>query len=120
MKTKFIYFLTAYTFVIFNSHSFAGTIKKNFRVVENDMSRQDIEYILGEPEKVIHEIVPEQPFYGPQEILISVLKPSDPYEEWIYTDNEKIYLVWFGSSSDESKDKWKVVATFSYPKDVVF
>ena len=96
------------------------TLEQNFSSIQTGMSRQNIKSIMGKPERADAGVVPQSPFFGPQEALLSVLKPGASFEEWQYTDAENIYLIWFGSINDEPQDKWGVVTKFGYPKGAVF
>jgi len=93
---------------------------QDFAGVESGMAREQVRSILGNPELSTVAVLPQSPFFGPQESLSHFLKPGDSYEEWQYTDGEKIYLVWFGGTEEKPQKTWTVVAKFSYPKGVVF
>jgi hypothetical protein len=93
---------------------------QDFAGVKSGMSREQVRSILGEPEHLTRAVLPQSPFFGPQEALVHFLKPGASYEEWQYTDGETIYLIWFGSKQEEPQESWTVVTKFSYPKGVVF
>ncbi|GBD98857.1 hypothetical protein BMS3Abin07_00885 [bacterium BMS3Abin07] len=61
------------------------------------MSRVQVKSILGDPEHSTVAVLPQPPFFGPQESLVNFLKPGTSFEEWQYADGETIYLIWFGS-----------------------
>ena len=84
------------------------------------MSRAQVRSIMGDPQHFTVAVLPQPPFFGPQESLVQFLKPSASFEEWQYTDGETIYLIWFGSAEEEPQESWTAVTKFSYPKDVVF
>ena len=96
------------------------TLAQNFSSIQTGMSRQNVKSIMGKPERADVGVVPQPPFFGPQEALLGVLKPGASFEEWQYTDAENIYLIWFGSINDEPQDNWRVVTKFGYPKGAVF
>lgn len=98
-----------------SSHDLATS----FARVATQMSRAQIEDILGKPERSDVAVLPREPFFGPQESLAGVLEPGASYEEWEYTDDETVYLVWFGGAA-EQREGWTVIAKSSYPKDAVF
>ena len=95
-------------------------LAQDFARVKSGMSREQVRSILGNPELSMVAALPRPPFFGPQESLVQYLKPGTSYEEWQYSDEENIYLVWFGGTVDELQETWTVVSKFSYPKGVVF
>jgi hypothetical protein len=95
-------------------------LAQDFAGVKSGMSRKQVRNILGDPELATVAVLPQPPFFGPQESLVHFLKPGDAYEEWQYTDGETIYLVWFGGTKEEPQESWRVVTKFSYPKGAVF
>lgn len=84
------------------------------------MSGAQVKIILGDPERSTMALLSQSPCFGPQESLPHFLKIGASYEEWRYTDDGMIYLVWFGSTEEEPQDTWTVVTKVSYPKGVVF
>ncbi len=98
----------------------SSSLSDAFAGVHAGMSRAQVREQLGEPHGVQLGKLPEGPFFGPSEALLRVLKRGAPFERWQYADAETIYLVWFGGTTQQAQDKWKVIATHSYPKGAVF
>ena len=95
-------------------------LAQDFAGVKSAMSREQVRSILGDPGLSTVAVLPQPPFFGPQESLTHFLKPGASYEQWQYTDGKTIYLVWFGGTKEESQASWRVVTKFSYPKGAVF
>lgn len=93
---------------------------KSFSEVKSGMSKTQVRNIMGNPELFTVTVLPQQPFFGPQESLVKFLKPGASFEEWQYTDEETIYLIWFSSTKKEPQENWTVVTKFSYSKGAVF
>ena len=65
-------------------------------------------------------ILPDGPFYGPQEALASVLSAGDSVEEWIYRRNGETQYVWFWGEPEVDEADWTVLMTATYPEDAVY
>jgi hypothetical protein len=91
-----------------------------FNLIEIGMGRQDVKNILGEAKSKKLNVLPNQPFWGPQEAIdTSLINNKREYEEWIYGNDKNIYYIWFGDKQLK-KDKWKVICSFMHEKGVVF
>ena len=88
--------------------------------VEIGFSREGVIEVMGEPATIQDFILPDQPFFGPQESLANILPPGTVVEEWIYELDEEVMYVWFASDSDIPRDEWLVIETGLYPAGVVF
>jgi hypothetical protein len=82
------------------------------------MSHAEVTDLLGRPDAVSPGKLPEGPFFGPQEALLSVLAPGAQFEEWIYAVGEDDFYVWFAGPG--ARDDWRVILTARYPRDAVF
>jgi hypothetical protein len=65
-------------------------------------------------------ILPDHPFFGPQEGLANLVPPGTEFEEWVYEIGDEVLYVWFFGEADEPREDWLVLATARYPKDAVF
>ena len=88
--------------------------------VGEGLTRQEVLDVLGDPDEVQEFRVPDQPFFGPQEILTSLVPASSTVEEWVYWLDGELTYVWFSGEEDQGRDRWTVVATATYPEDAVF
>jgi len=96
------------------------SLAQEFAEVKSGMSREQVRSILGTPVLSTVAVLPQPPFFGPQESLVNFLKPGASFEEWQYTAGDTIYLVWFSGTDEETQENWTVVTKFSHPKGVVF
>lgn len=88
--------------------------------VEVGFSRDDVIEAMGQPAATQEFILPDEPFFGPQEGLANLLPPGTVVEEWVYELDGEILYVWFASDLAEPRERWLVVATATYPEGVVF
>lgn len=89
--------------------------------VEPGQSRAGVEAILGPPDNVSDFMLPDEPFYGPQEGLASVVDPGTVTEQWRYETSESVVYIWFaGTGAEAPRESWTVVDMATYPAGVVF
>jgi len=88
--------------------------------VEVGFSRQEVIETMGQPAATQEFMLPDQPFFGPQEGLASLLPPGTVVEEWVYELDGEILYVWFASESAEPREQWRVISTGIYPEGAVF
>jgi hypothetical protein len=84
------------------------------------MTKAEVRTLLGVPAQQKLDILPEGPFFGPQEgIDPASLSADRQYAQWQYDDGSTIYLIWFGDP-ELPQGSWPVIGTTSYPKGAVF
>lgn len=88
--------------------------------VEVGFSREEVIEVMGQPAATQEFILPDQPFFGPQEGLANLLPAGVVVEEWVYELDGEILYVWFAGEPAELREGWKVVATGVYPEGAVF
>jgi hypothetical protein len=88
--------------------------------VEIGLSREEVVEVMGEPTTIQDFVLPSEPFFGPQEDLVSLIPPGTVVEEWIYELEEEVMYVWFASESGLPRGEWLVIGTGLYPADAVF
>ena len=88
--------------------------------IEKGLSRDEVIVALGEPDQIQDFVLPDQPFFGPQEGLINIVPPGTTVEEWVYETSEEVLLVWFAGEPGEKREDWKVIETGRYPAGAVF
>ena len=88
--------------------------------VEVGFTRDKVVEIMGQPDATQEFILPNEPFFGPQEGLASLLPAGTLVEEWVYELDEEVLYVWFASETGEAQEEWLVVATAVYPAGAVF
>jgi hypothetical protein len=82
--------------------------------------KSDVITLYGEPSRTQEFVIPEEPFFGPQESLINLVPPGTLIEEWVYEiDDEELYI-WFTGNSNEARENWLVLEMGKYPKDAVY
>jgi hypothetical protein len=90
------------------------------REIEAGFSREEVTRILGDPDQVNEFIMPDGPFFGPQEGLTGLVPAGQLVEEWVYFVEGDARYVWFWEEPDQERDDWRVVLTSVYPKDAVY
>lgn len=88
--------------------------------IQPGFSRADVRANLGDPDEVKEFLLPEGPFYGPQESLVDLASPGTPIEEWIYQMGEEVQFVWFAGEPDQPIERWTVIETAIYPAGAVY
>jgi protein-S-isoprenylcysteine O-methyltransferase Ste14 len=81
---------------------------------------EEVREQLGEPQREQDFIMPEVPFFGPQESLTDLVPAGTLVKEWVYSVGEEELYVWFASAQGAAPDLWRVVATGRYPAGAVF
>ena len=83
-------------------------------------SKADVRALYGEPDRTQEFIIPDEPFFGPQEGLINLVPPGTIIEEWVYEiDDEELYI-WFTGDGDKAREDWPVLDLGRYPKSAVY
>jgi hypothetical protein len=84
------------------------------------LNQGGVRELLGEPDSVQDFVLPADPFFGPQEILSSLVAAGDTVEEWRYEVGEDVQYVWFYGDASQDREGWRVVASAKVPKDAVY
>jgi hypothetical protein len=107
--------------------TFAATIlsgcngsKKDQTEIEPGLSREEVTRILGDPNELNEFVLPNSPFFGPQEGLTGIVPPGQLVEEWVFHTDGEIRYVWFWGKQSQDRGEWSVILTSVYPKDAVF
>jgi hypothetical protein len=82
-------------------------------------SKEDVIALYGEPDRRQEFLIPDEPFFGPQEGLIDLVAPGTLVEEWVYEIGDEELYIWFAGES-EDREAWRVLALGRYPKDAVY
>ena len=88
--------------------------------VEEGFTREEVRNALGESYKVQDFLVPDQPFFGAQEILASLVPPRSTLEEWVYQMDGDLMYVWVSGEAGQGRDSWTVIGTARHPEDAVY
>jgi hypothetical protein len=83
-------------------------------------SKGEVIASLGEPDQTQEFVLPDEPFFGPQESLVNLVPPGTAIEEWVYELGDEVLYVWFTGQVDEPLENWVVLDTARYPKDAVY
>ena len=75
---------------------------------------------MGEPDQIQDFILPDPPYYGPQEGLINLVPAGTLIEEWTYIIGDDILYVWFSGENDVARDNWLILHVAKFPKGAVF
>ena len=84
------------------------------------LSKEDVIALYGEPDRAREFILPEVPFFGPQEGLINLVPSGTLIEEWVYEIGDEDLYIWFTGDSDEARENWLVLDLGKFPKDAVY
>jgi hypothetical protein len=83
-------------------------------------SKGEVIASLGEPDQTQDFILPDEPFFGPQESLVNLVPAGTVIEEWVYEIGDEVLYVWFAGEDDDLREDWLVLVTARYPKDAVY
>lgn len=75
---------------------------------------------LGEPTRTQEFLLPEVPFFGPQESLTDLIPAGTPVEEWVYVQGDEELYVWFTCTGEDTEVECGVVKTARYPVGAVY
>lgn len=90
------------------------------RQIQVGQTRDEVIAAVGEPDEITEFTLPDEPFFGPQEGLASLLAAGTPVEEWHYTSAGEVTYVWFAGRSAEPREAWTVIDTAVFPVDAVY
>ncbi len=93
---------------------------QRYSKVQPGFSRDQVTKLLGAPYLKREGSVPDRPYWGPQEGLLSIIGPNALYEEWQYQVQDHNYLIWFSSTDEKPTAQWVVINKGNYPKGAVF
>ena len=92
-----------------------------FATIENLMTQAEVVQILGAPLAKRSDKFPAGQFMGPQESMVGVIGPGQPFEEWKYTSGGEVFLIFFaGSQESDPPNQWNVVGKTQFPQGAVF
>ena len=83
-------------------------------------SKGEVIASLGEPNQTQDFMLPDEPFFGPQESLANLVPAGAVIEEWVYEIGDEVLYVWFTGEVDELREDWLVLVTAKYPKDAIY
>jgi hypothetical protein len=83
-------------------------------------TKDDVIALYGEPNRTQEFIIPDEPFFGPQEGLINLVPPGTTIEEWVYDIGDEELYIWFSREEDATRDEWRVLDLGRYPKGAVY
>ncbi len=75
---------------------------------------------LGEPTRTQDFLLPEAPFFGPQESLTGLIPAGTLVEEWVYVQGNEEQYVWFRCDQGEVGEDCSLIKTASYPVGAVY
>ena len=84
------------------------------------LSQQEVLQILGEPDLQNEFVLPEPPFFGPQESLVNLIPAGSVVLEWQYQSEGENRFVWFWGEDETLQDTWRVVMTLTFPQDAIY
>ena len=83
-------------------------------------THEEVRQALGQPDETREFVMPDGPFFGPQEKLSGLVPAKSTVEEWRYKVNDDVIYVWFYGDSSAGKNAWRMIATARVPKDAIF
>lgn len=88
--------------------------------LEAGQTRAQVRSEAGEPDTIRDLTLPDEPFWGPQEGLATILRAGTLVEEWQYEVDDDILYVWFAGGGGVERREWTVVDVAAYPADANF
>jgi len=82
--------------------------------------KEEVIALYGEPDRAQEFIIPDEPFFGPQESLIDLVPPGTLIEEWVYVIGDEELYIWFTGENDEARENWLVLDLGRYPTGAVY
>ena len=76
--------------------------------------------VMGAPDQSQQFIIPDEPFFGPQEELVEVLPAGTEVEEWQYASGDQVLYIWFIGDNDQPRNQWVVISHASYPSGAIY
>jgi hypothetical protein len=83
-------------------------------------SKEDVIALYGEPDRTQEFIIPDEPFFGPQEGLIDLVPPGTLIEEWVYEIGDKELYIWYAGDNNQAREDRLVLDLGRYPKGAVY
>lgn len=90
------------------------------RQIEVGQTQAEVVAALGEPDEVSEFTLPDEPFFGPQEGLVSLVPAGTFVLEWRYISGDDVRYVWFASERGVPREEWQVIGTAVHPVDAVY
>ena len=88
--------------------------------IEAGSTKGEVIALLGDPDQTQEFVLPDEPFFGPQESLVNLVPAGTVIEEWVYELGEDVLYIWFTGEGDDSGEDWLVLDTAKHPKDAVY
>jgi hypothetical protein len=96
-------------------HSRDRQVRAKFEALAESPTREQVRRELGEPDEIhVHHKRTDTPMFGPLESVWPQLPLQSEVEEWVYSDSENHYFVYF------LRGRTEAIEVASYPKGVVF
>ena len=83
-------------------------------------SKDDVIAAHGTPHQVRDFILPDEPFFGPQESLINLVPSGSLIEEWLYEIEDDHLYIWFSGEQNGLRKDWLVLAKVRVPHDAIY
>ena len=90
------------------------------REMQPGLSPAQVQGLLGEPARTQDFLLPEVPFFGPQESLTGLIPAGALVEEWVYVQGDEELYVWFHCDQGEVGEDCSLIKTASYPVGAVY
>lgn len=88
--------------------------------IEVGSTKGEVIALLGDPDQSQEFILPDEPFFGPQESLVNLVPAGTVIEEWVYELGEDVLYIWFTGEGGNSGEDWLVLDIAKHPKDAVY
>lgn len=88
--------------------------------VEAGLTLEEVRDALGEPDEIQEFVMPDGPFFGPQEALSGLVPAGSLIEEWRYELDDEVRFVWFYEDPASGQEGRRLVATIIVPKDAIY
>jgi hypothetical protein len=75
---------------------------------------------LGEPTRTQDFLLPEAPFFGPQESLTGLIPAGTLVKEWVYVQGNEEQYVWFRCDKGGPAVECSLIKSARYPVGAVY
>lgn len=90
------------------------------RSIQAGQTRVEVVEALGEPDGIGEFTVSDEPVFGPQEGLMSLVPSGTRVEEWRYVSEGAVRYIWFAGEPGSPREEWRVIDSAVYPADAVY
>ncbi len=91
------------------------TFENRHESIRSGQTQQEVVKRLGFPLVTRH--LEKQPGFGP---IPTNLNQGDRYEQWQYSVEGTVYIVWFAATPEHRSDIWTVIGKTTFEEGIIF